>query len=107
MIKTVEGHRVMLKEEEVLWVSAANVYVEIATTSQVYTVRAKLYEIEQLMQTFKGIIRVHRSYLVNTDKMERLNAEKSKLFIQDTPIPISKTYRSHFKSLQGKSKVLS
>jgi hypothetical protein len=73
-----------------------NVYYLIKGKVSKYMFRNSLQNIEEVFQD-KGLVRCHRSYIVNIEKVVVLRKEKDGVFIEldqtDVPsIPVSKTY---------------
>jgi two-component system, LytTR family, response regulator LytT len=77
-----------LDTNEILYIKSDNVYVEIHTRENRYIQRKFLTQImEELPQQF---VRIHRSYLVNTDHVT--NKKKSYFMIDDIRVPVSRTF---------------
>lgn len=70
-------------------------YVKIYTETDVKPILS-LMSLKQLEEElpFKNFIRVHRSYIINIDKISIIN--KSRIVICDKEIPIGDTYRKQF-----------
>ena len=87
---------VKLAYEDILFIKADNIYLEIVTNSKTYLYRSS---ITKMMEQIDGtqFIRSHRSYLVNVDLISKISTDH--LFIQDIVIPLSRTYKSQFSSL--------
>ncbi len=84
-VKTHPG-TITLKHSDILYIEADNVYVTIVTSEKSYVLRMTLKEMEgRLDDTF---IRVHRSYLVNRNKISSRNSQY--VFLGDIRIPYSK-----------------
>jgi len=88
-----------LPENQLLFIKAANNYVEITyqATDQIkkHLLRNRLNAIEQQLPQ-KNIVRCHRSYLVNLDKVGRItgNAQGYKIhfpFTSEYVVPVSRT----------------
>jgi len=62
---------VRLHVEELLFVEALKDYVVINTSSEKYTIHSTMKEIEKKLPG-RNFIRVHRSYIVNIDKIEAI-----------------------------------
>lgn len=88
---------VQLKYEDILWVEALENYVIVNSYSEKFTIHFTMKSIEsQLPVTqFK---RVHRSYIVNVKKINRI--EDNSIFIKSNDgikaIPIGKAYKERF-----------
>lgn len=80
--------KVLLKD--ILWVEAYDIYAMIKTPNGQYLLSHSLKTVEERFPS-SHFIRVHRSYLVNKDKIDAI--EESDLVIADAYIPIGKTYR--------------
>ncbi len=86
--------------------SAAN-YIEIFWKEKnkinKHLVRTKLLNAENLLKSYNFIFKCHRTYLVNTNYIEKAegNSQGLKLFLQniDFPIPVSRTYITKLKDL--------
>ena len=92
--------RMSMKFSELLYLQAADNYVYIVYTNQdkiaKYMLRSSLKLIEDTYKEFP-LIRCHRSYMVNFEKVRIIKREKDGLIIiLDSPIeqeiPVSKTF---------------
>lgn len=88
-----------IPQTQLLFIKAANNYVEITYQEEaqikMYLLRNRLSNIEQQL-SHKSIVRCHRSYLVNLDKVGRItgNAQGYKLhfpFTSEYVVPVSRT----------------
>jgi DNA-binding LytR/AlgR family response regulator len=80
--------KVLLKD--ILWVEAYDIYAMIKTVNGQYLLSHSLKAVEEKFPS-SHFIRVHRSFLVNKEKIDAI--EESDLLIANTPIPVGKTYR--------------
>lgn len=80
--------KVLLKD--ILWVEAYDIYAMIKTAAGQYLLSHSLKAVEEKFPS-THFIRVHRSYLVNKEKIEAI--EENDLVIAGTPIPVGKTYK--------------
>lgn len=85
---------------DILWVEAYDIYAMIKTPADQYLLSHSLKAIEEKFPS-THFIRVHRSFIVNKDKIDAI--EESDLIIAATAIPVGKTYRE---SLMKKLSVL-
>ena len=76
--------------DEILYVEGMQNYVTIYTTKGKYLTLLNLKDLEQNLDS-KLFIRVHKSYMVSTGKIEGI--EGNEIFIQSHRIPISRNYR--------------
>ena len=81
---------VKIKLDDIAFLKAAHVYLEVhSTQGKKYLVRKSLTDLtERLPSQF---YRVHRSYSVNLDHLEAINAKY--VVVRDEQIPIGKNYR--------------
>jgi DNA-binding LytR/AlgR family response regulator len=80
--------KVLLKD--ILWIEASDIYALICTANGKHLLNTSLKVVEEKFPSSK-FIRVHRSYLVNLDKVDAI--EEDDLIINNQKIPIGKTYR--------------
>ena len=80
--------KIMLRD--ILWVEAHDIYAMIFTLAGKYLLNSSLKVIEEKFPSSK-FIRVHRSYIINLDKVNAI--DENDLIINDHPIPVGKTYR--------------
>ena len=97
---------VQLKYDDILWVEALENYVIVNSFTEKFTIHFTMKSIESQLPTnqFK---RVHRSYIVNVRKIDRI--EDNSIYIKSNDglkgIPIGKAYKDRFMSdinLMGK-----
>lgn len=85
-----------IKYTEIYWIKSDNVYIEVVTKSGKHVLRMKLEEF--LTQLDHGcFIRIHRSFAVNLDYIQKIT--KTSLFINDFELPISKKYKEELESV--------
>jgi len=87
----VDTNLVRLKFDEILWMEALGDYVGFHTSEKRYVVKVTLAYIDRRIAK-KNFTRVHRSFMVNTDKIKII--DDSSLVINDKLIPISRGSRS-------------
>lgn len=98
-----EQETLEVDKDQLLYIEALQNYVVIhQTTVAPVTLRATLKSMEEQLSPF-GIIRTHRSYLVNHDKIEKVagNAQGLKLSLQsvESIVPVSRSYISAVKAV--------
>jgi DNA-binding LytR/AlgR family response regulator len=91
MVTIKDGHRtIVVKADDIIFIKADNVYVEIFASSKRYLVRQSLSAfVEELSK--KDFIRVHRSYVIN--KKFITTHSKSVIQLGEYEVPISRTYK--------------
>jgi DNA-binding LytR/AlgR family response regulator len=62
--------------------------------------KSREYPISELMKNLSAdlyplFIRIHRSYLVNVNLIEKINLKEGYLEVANTQLPIGKTYRNN------------
>ena len=77
--------------QDVLWIEALDNYVIVKTTAkEQYILHSSMKDIESKLPTL-NFIRVHRSYIIQLDKIQSL--EENACLIDNTRIPIGKSYK--------------
>jgi len=75
---------------DILYISSDHVYVTIATVSKKFLVRASLQDYITKLESGR-FMRVHRGYIVNFDRVDKIYSEY--VIIDGQQIPLSKTYK--------------
>jgi DNA-binding LytR/AlgR family response regulator len=78
--------------KEILWVEASDIYSMVVTSDSRHLLTSSLKAVED---KFPGanFTRVHRSYIVNLDKIDAI--EENELVIGEHRIPVGKTFREN------------
>lgn len=84
---------IKLPLSELLYVEADNNYVNLVTKKEKIALRLSLNQLLDKIFDDK-LIRIHRSYAVNTEAIQSFNEQL--LFIDKVEIPIGKNYRQNF-----------
>ncbi len=89
-----EGNKIVkVNFEEIVYVEALQKYIRIITTTRQIITLMPMHQIEALMP--KSIfIRIHRSFIINIEKMESISGNTIK--INNQSLPISKGNRVEF-----------
>jgi DNA-binding LytR/AlgR family response regulator len=96
----VNSKMVRVNFDEVLYVEALSDYVNIVTPKHKYIVYTTLKGLETRLSQFPSFVRVHRSYLLNTQHIESIEDNTANL-TGGHYVPIGKSYQEgFFKSLQ-------
>ena len=96
----VNSRMVRIDFDEVLYVEALSDYVNIVTNKHKYIVYTTLKALETRLGSFPNFIRVHRSYLLNTQHIDSIEDNTANLQGGHF-VPIGKSYQeSFYKSLQ-------
>lgn len=101
IVQTGKGETIIRRDDIECLESARN-YVTVSTAERDFLVRNTLNKLEQQLAPGR-IVRTHRSYLVNIDKIEEIRTTESggrEIRLQGGKIvPLSRGYRDSFKSL--------
>ena len=84
----VDSRLVKVEVPEILWVEAKGDYAVFKTTKNSFIVHSTMKNIEQKLST-KRFMKVHRSFIINLDKV--VDIEDSNLMINEKIIPISRS----------------
>lgn len=82
--------KVMIKD--VVWLKAEGNYTDLHTASGKFVVRGKVKEILGDLNT--SFVRIHKSYVVNLNYIDRISQDD--VFVANEKLPIGKTYRDSF-----------
>jgi two-component system LytT family response regulator len=97
---------VILRPEEIDWVGAAGVYVELHAGRKIHLHRATIGEIESRLAPGR-FVRIHRSTLVNLDRVKELLPETHgdyRVVLADrTVLNLSRKYRQKLEEALGQS----
>jgi two-component system response regulator LytT len=79
-----------VKFADILYLESEHVYVQVHTTEKKYLVRSSM---QQFLEYFdpEKMLRIHRSYAINIERVQTLNAEH--VIINGAELPVSKNYR--------------
>lgn len=83
---------VKLEVEDVLFVEALKDYVIVHTSKESYTIHSTMKDIERKLPG-RHFLRVHRSYIINTDKIKAIGANGLLMDATDKEIPIGGSYK--------------
>lgn len=91
-VKTQKG-KIKLLLSDILYCQADNVYTKIVIEDKEYVERVTLKDMENHLN--ENFIRVHRSYIVNKNKITSYKINE--IFIGETKIPLSKNYKQELR----------
>lgn len=79
--------------EEILYVEVLKTnYCTIVTEQENYEIRTALSDLEHTLSPH-NFYRIHRSILINASKMDGVNYKSNYVIINETKVPIGKTYK--------------
>jgi two-component system, LytTR family, response regulator len=105
MIK--DGRRVLfLRVEEIDWIEAAGVYVQVHTAGKTWLHRISLSELEAKLDA-RRFLRIHRSTIVNLQKVREFHPHSHGDFLvtlhDGTELKLSRNYRQKVEASLGQS----
>jgi len=98
LIIEMNKQEVRINENDILYIEAFKDYVEIITTTKKYLYRSTMIKMEEKLSS-TSFVRVHRSFIVQKDKIDSISQEA--LTVKSHKIPIGKTYRLKLKELKN------
>jgi two-component system, response regulator PdtaR len=78
---------------DIMYLEADNTHTNIYTSSKKYVIRQTITNILERF-SLKNLVQIHRSYVVNINKIESFNEHE--VTINNTPIPISRSHKDLF-----------
>jgi len=87
---------IRVAQNDILYIKADNVYVEIYTKEASYVERKSLKQIEEKLPQ-KDFVRIHRSYIINKNYITSWDSKQ--VYIHNIPVPLSKGYQKLFLEL--------
>ena len=101
VVQTGKGETI-IRRDDIEYLEAARNYVTVSTQERDFLVRNTLAKLEEQLAPGQ-IVRTHRSYLVNIDKIEEIRATETgghEIHLQSgKTVPLSRGYRDKFRSL--------
>lgn len=88
-------HRIRI--DDVLFIFTEGNYSTFQTTESKYTAKISLTQAADIIPP-EVFIRVHRNYIVCFDKIDKIDIQGNKIFINDRCIPIGKSFKKHLLS---------
>lgn len=93
------GHQLQkIHFKEIRFIEGARDYIAFHTISGKILTLDKMRDVENVLPA-ELFIRIHKSYIVNKEKIKRV--EKWKVYLEDMELPISLTYRNSFAHRTG------
>lgn len=97
------GHLFVKKDKKIVKLNVADIeyvdvdgkYSMIHTDSDKFLVRASLKDLYEKLKDL-NIVRIHRNYLINIEKMKELDLEDETVSVSDKTLPIGKSYKKLF-----------
>jgi len=99
LLVKVAGRVIFLPTDEVTWIEAAGVYVQLHAGPRKYLHRCSLVELEKQLNPDR-FVRIHRSTIVNTSSVKELylqsHGDYTMILKDGTELKLSRSYRSKF-----------
>ena len=92
-----QGKTYRVNSDEVLYMKSEGNYLILQLKEQKFTIRYKIGDYDTLIPDKLEYIRVHKSYIVRTDKISGKNYDTINL--GEIEIPIGKTYKKTLKEM--------
>lgn len=83
---------IKIENTSISWVEALGDYINIFTDKDKYTVHSTMKNIESKLPKDK-FLRVHRSYIVNVNKIDKVDLDDGLLVVEKKLIPIGISYK--------------
>jgi two-component system LytT family response regulator len=100
------GRLLFLRVEEIDWIEAAGVYVQVHTADKTWLHRISLSELESKLDA-RQFLRIHRSTIVNLQKVRELHPHSHGDFLvvllDGTELKLSRNYRQKVEDSLGQS----
>ncbi|PCH92925.1 MAG: hypothetical protein COB84_10070 [Rhodobacteraceae bacterium] len=93
LVERIGSSTVSINTRSILWIKAADNYVEIVTKDKTYLVRSTLDQMFQKLPNKLSFLKIHRSYIIQLSKVK--SVEKNAVNINDKRIPVSDSYNRH------------
>ncbi|MBB78696.1 MAG: DNA-binding response regulator [Crocinitomicaceae bacterium] len=90
-----KGRFIKIKKEDILYIEALKDYVAINLINEKYTIHSSMKKIEKKLGQ-KHFFRIHRSYIVNINKIKAIEMSLLKLENKEKSIPIGGVYKESF-----------
>jgi hypothetical protein len=104
LVVKMDSGLVKIDPNKIMWIQAANIYVEIVTKEKKYLVRSSLKAIEEQLPGREQFVRVHRSYIVRIDKIKGIQSKS--IMINGTAIPVGYKYKMVIERLRDQFQLL-
>jgi len=91
-IRTNGKHKKILSDN-ILYIEASGSYIHLQTLSERFTLSQNLSQFQK-KTPLSGFVRIHRSYIVNINKVDSF--EESYVFVQNHKLPLSENHKAEF-----------
>jgi two-component system, LytTR family, response regulator LytT len=84
------GQAIKIKESDILWLKADNVYLELKTINKVYLIRTSIIKFME-QYPLQALVRTHRTFAVNVNHVNAVAGQF--MYIGNEKIPISRKHK--------------
>ncbi len=88
-----EGQYQKVRINEILWITSAGNMAHLHCVDKTFIIRMSLTGLLKLMPT-NLFMKIHKSFIVQLDAIDRIDRTNNELIIQNNPIPIGRNYKS-------------
>lgn len=88
-----EGQYQKVRTKEILWITSDGNMAHLHCLNETYIIRMSLTGLLKLMPT-NLFMKIHKSFIVQLDAIERIDRTNNELLIQKNKIPIGRNYKS-------------
>lgn len=81
--------------DDIDWIQSEGNYCNIQSLDRRFVIKMSLVTIMKELRA-STFIKVHKSYIVNINQIEKLDLPNNIVYIKDMKIPIGRTYRTQF-----------
>lgn len=99
-----EGKLVKVNINELLYVEGVKDYVKLCTSDKQILVHSTMKNMEGQLSAYSGIVRVHKSYLINMQHIQEV--EGNMIHLQEHTVLIGNTYKDNFFRLFDKYRLI-
>lgn len=93
-----DGYTFEILTDDICYLEANRNYLQVHTQNKIYSIRNTISNIIESLPA-NTFVQVHRAFIINKDKIDKLN--KKKIIINNLEIPISKNYVEDYRQLYG------
>jgi two-component system, response regulator PdtaR len=79
--------------KDIIYLEADNVYTNIVTTQKKYVIRQALSAVQERLP-LKQLVKIHRSYVININKIDSFNEHE--VIVSGHQIPLSRSFKDEF-----------
>lgn len=79
--------------EDIDWLMSEGNYVTIFVGDKKYVIKWSLSQMKSELPE-NDFVQIHKRYIINMDKIERLNLANNQIMIVNTPLPIGRTFKN-------------